>query len=168
MVLPAIASFLGSPQGQAVLGLGANLIGSFGKAEQKKMEEERKQKAYRKALNQALGIYEKGESDFLSETEKPLEELEELKKSIGEQSTEEQQSAAGRIKQDLASMGVRGGQAGTLLARRTGDIAKSGMRDILGKTYEEALGRRKKKADYLASKAKSGMSEAFRLQPSIY
>ena len=144
----------GLPQiGDILSGLGG-LAGSVSKADLAKMS----RRDYNDLLNRAYDLYTGGEERFLEESERALPELEELKSQIQDETGEYMQDYASQLASSLAQKGIRGGQAANILARGIGDVRKQGTRDILQKSYEDAMRRSGARMGYFGGKAGTGQS----------
>ena len=94
-----------------------------------------------------------GEREFLSATEGPLPELEQFKQAILGRETEAQGMADKRTQLALKEAGVRGPEAALERSRQAGGMNISLQRMLSELSYNEAQGRRGKRADYFAGKA---------------
>lgn len=107
----------------------------------------------REAAKQYMqGNYEAGEKQFFGEANKPLQEIEQVAQDIGQAGTEQQQEYAKQMASNLASQGVRGGQASTLLGRGAGQLSREALRDVNQLRAQEAMGRQEARLGYTAKK----------------
>ena len=107
----------------------------------------------KKRLGRAQEAMAAGEKEFLSATEGPLPELEKYKQAIFGGATEAQGLADKRVQLALKESGVRGPEAALERSRQSGRMNVNLQRQLSELSYQEAQGRRGKRADYFAGKA---------------
>ncbi len=104
-------------------------------------------------LSRSQEALRSGEREFLSATEGPLPELEQYRQSILEGGTEAQQRGNLQTQLALKQSGVRGPEAALERARQSNLRGTALQRQLSELAYNEAQGRRGKRADYFAGKA---------------
>jgi len=112
--------------------------------------------AYEAAKTLGVERFQTGETAFLSEAGKSSEVLGEVESDIEAGTAEALSKGSAQMAADLASAGVRGGQAATLLGRASGRTALDAQREITRLKLEEEA---QKKADltaYFSAKAAKG------------
>ena len=97
--------------------------------------------------------FNEAEPQYLSEAYTQLPELTQLVDDIANQSAEAQRQNRRQINANLAQQGVRGGQAGILANRATGELNRDLQRDINQTVYNEAANRQNSRLNYFGDKA---------------
>ena len=118
----------------------------------KKMQNELEQRAEKydtKLQNQ----FNEAEPQFQEEAYTQLPELTQLMEDIANQSAEAQRQNRRQVNANLAMQGVRGGQAGILANRATGELNRDLQRDINQTAYNEAANRQSQRLGYYSQKA---------------
>ena len=122
--------------------------------------EQRAEKYDQKLQNQ----FNEAEPQYIDEANTQLPELQQLIQDIAEQSAEAQRQNRRQVNANLAMQGVRGGQAGILANRATGELNRNLQRDINQAAYNEAANRQQSRLGYYSQKALtpwSAMSNAY-------
>ena len=122
--------------------------------------EARAEKYDRKLQNQ----FNEAEPQYQQEAYTQLPELTQLVQDIADQSAEAQRQNRRQVFANLAAQGVRGGQAGILANRATGELNRDLQRDINQQVYNEAANRQNSRLNYYSQKALtpwSAMSSAY-------
>ena len=120
-------------------------------------------KAYQAALEKAGVTAGEAESEFMQEASQVTPELKQLAQDIRERGTETLQDVGKEMAARLASQGVRGGQASTLMGRALGETGRGMQRDINTILAEDAMRRQAEKMAY--QKALGLGAEQFLLRP---
>lgn len=97
--------------------------------------------------------FNSAEPQYLDEAYTQLPELTQLVDDIANQSAEAQRQNQRQINASLAQQGVRGGQAGILANRATGELNRDLQRDINQTVYNEAANRQNSRLNYFADKS---------------
>lgn len=108
--------------------------------------------------------FNEAEPQYLQEANTQLPELQQLITDIANESAEAQRQNQRQINASLAQQGVRGGQAGILANRATGELNRNLQRDINQTAYNEAANRQQSRLNYYSQKALtpwSAMSSAY-------
>jgi len=153
----------------AGVGAGVNYFGQKGQAEAnaKQAEQQRKMEmdmfnarrgAYNDLINRGRGDMQAGETAFLNEANTQLPELQTMQNDMlsGNAAALNQGSAAMRA--NLATQGVRGGQAATLMNRGAADMAVNAQRGMNEMAFNEAAQRASERRAYQSQKAHMGQS----------
>jgi len=161
--IPAIVSAASSLVSQQS---GANAAAQQAKAQQEQLDAEnerqsRREDAYNALIGRGTKDFGEGETQFLSTYEKAPTELEQVKKDILSGGTAAMKAGSTQMQSDLASQGVRGGQASTLLARGAGEMTRGVQSDVDKQVLSEALERRQAKGGYFGQKAQRGQAATY-------
>ena len=151
-----------------ILGAGTNLINNAAlenyanklASEMANGLEGRAEKYDQKLQNQ----FNEAEPQYQQEANTQLPELQQLVSDIANQSAEAQRQNQRQINATLAQQGVRGGQAGILANRATGELNRDLQRDINQTVYNEAANRQNSRLNYYSNKAATPwgtMSQAY-------
>ena len=100
-----------------------------------------------------------GEEQFANEANTQLAELGQLVQDISDESAEAQRQNARQVNAELARQGVRGGQAGILANRATGELNRDLQRDINQTVYDEAAKRQDARLNYFGQKGLTPWSD---------
>lgn len=111
--------------------------------------EARAEKYDQKLQNQ----FNEAEPQYQEEAYTQLPELQQLVTDIANQSAEAQRQNRRQINANLAMQGVRGGQAGILANRATGELNRDLQREINQRVYNEAANRQNSRLNYYGEKA---------------
>lgn len=103
--------------------------------------------------NRLINQFSDAEPQYLNEANTQLPELTQLVDDIANQSAEAQRQNQRQINASLAQQGVRGGQAGILANRATGELNRDLQRDINQTVYNEAANRQNSRLNYFGDKA---------------
>ncbi len=115
-----------------------------------------RQKAYEEAISRGAGQMGEGEAGFMADVNTANPELAQQQADILSGNAKGLQQASGQMSANLASQGIRGGQAGTLLGRATGEMGTAAQKDINAMRYTDAATRAAEKRAYEAAKAGRG------------
>ena len=163
-----------------------SVASDLGNALTKSSEAENYRNAYQNYLNYLMGIankmgnelegraekydtklqdqFKEAEPQFQTEANTQLPELTQLINDIANQSAEAQRQNRRQVNANLAMQGIRGGQAGILANRATGELNRDLQRDINQTAYNEAANRQNSRLNYYNQKALtpwSNMSSAY-------
>ena len=89
-------------------------------------------------------------------TGQPLSELGTMRQDILNQTNDVLNAGSRSLQANLAQAGLRGGQAGTQLARGVGSMTTQANQDLNKMIYDEATQRRLQQMAYEAAKAQAG------------
>lgn len=153
--------------GAALIGGGTSLLGGLASGiassnaanaalDQSKWAMNLRKKAYDEMLGRAGATTTAGESALSGLTGTQLPELAQMKQDVLNQNNQALNQGASQLQASLQQAGLRGGQAGTQLARGIGSMTQSANQDINKMIYDEALQRKQLQAAYEAAKAQAG------------
>jgi len=129
----------------------------LGLTEQQKQSEIRK-KAYEQAVATGSAQMAQGEQGFMGSINEANPELDTMSNDIANGNARALSQGAGQMSANLATQGVRGGQAATLLNRGTGSQAISAQENINQLKYQDAATRAAQLRAYQAAKSQAGQS----------
>lgn len=144
----------------ALIGAGISALGSVagglmgGSAEESAYK--RRLEAYNEMIRRAKGLMDTGEKAFYNNVNNPNTYLNVLNRQILENTNKSLNNGAKQLQTNLALQGIRGGQAGTLLARGIGDMTQTAMNNLNQMNYDDEAQRRNLKASYDMAKAQIG------------
>lgn len=155
------------------IGLLGNVFGmnQQSEAERERAEEEKRvqlarEQAYKDTMARSGTQMSQGEAGFMEAVGSAPESLEQAKQDILTGGAKGLQKASGQMQANLATQGVRGPQAATLLNRGTGEMGQNIQMELnkLGLTDEQD----RKKALLAYQAAKAGTAQQANLSPANY
>lgn len=161
--ISAILSVLGTMgQAQAKSGSARYAAKAQKQAAMAKLQQRAKEFRTRELLDRELRgagelVGARGEEGLMKETGQALPELQAAQQAAAAQGTEGQQQASAQLRADLAKSGVRGGQAGQLMARQSGQMGINMQRQLDEMALREAEKRRQMRGDFFARKGTMGL-----------
>ena len=117
-----------------------------------------RQKAYAEAIAKGSSEMGEGENALTTEANTANPELEQQEKDIASGNAKQLQQGASQMGANLATQGVRGGQAATLLNRGTGEQSIEAQKNINQLKYQDAATRAAELRAYQAAKAARGQT----------
>jgi hypothetical protein len=123
-----------------------------------KAQQAAREKAYQEAIATGQTQMGEGEQAFMSEADTANPELTTMEKDIASGTAQQLQQGAGQMGANLATQGVRGGAAATLMNRGTGATAIEAQKNINALKYTDSATREAEKRAYMAAKAGRGQS----------
>lgn len=117
-----------------------------------------RQKAYAEAIAKGGAQMGEGETSFMNEANTANPEIAQQEADIKSGNAQELQQGSAKMAANLATQGVRGGQAATLLNRGVGMQAIEAQKNINQLKYTDAATRAAELRAYQASKAARGQT----------
>lgn len=157
----AAAGSVAGPWG-AVIGGAVGAAGSIASGIMGSNAEEqaflRRKKAYNNMLKRAMGIQTEGETAFnnLTNTQNPY--LNVIGQDLQNNTNDIINAGRNQINAGLTQQGIRGGQAGTLLARSVGNMTNQANQDYNQMMYGDIANNRNLQAAYNQAKALAGVN----------
>lgn len=154
-----IAPLVGAALISTLGGLAGGIMGGNAQsaaAELSQSQFKKRQKAYEEMLKRAQATQTAGESALTGLTSQPLSELGTMRQDILNQTNDVLNAGSRSLQANLAQAGLRGGQAGTQLARGVGSMTTQANQDLNKMIYDEATQRRLQQMAYEAAKAQAG------------
>jgi hypothetical protein len=153
----------------AILGIGSIAMGktnAYNQARQAQSQEganadqmemfKKRKAAYDAAQARGGQQQQAGEASFLNETGAPLAELGQAKQDVLSGGAEGLNQASGQMAANLATGGVRGGQAATQMRRGIGQMGTDTQRQINEMAVNDAQSRRQMRGGFFGQKASAG------------
>lgn len=151
-----IAPLIGAALISTAGGLAGGLMGGGAAKEAAQWKTKMSKQAYDEMLKRAQATQTAGESALTSLTSQPLAELGTMRQDILNQTNDVLNAGSRSLQANLAQAGLRGGQAGTQLARGVGSMTTQANQDLNKMIYDEATQRKLQQMAYEAAKAQTG------------
>ena len=143
--------------GGAAGGTSALLGGIMGSNAEEEAYKRRKQ-AYDNMIKRATGLQTEGERVFNNIVNNPNPYLNQVAYDLQNNTNDVLNAGRNQINAGLAQQGIRGGQAGTLLARSVGNMTNQANQDLNNMMYQDIANNRNLKAAYNQAKALAGIN----------
>lgn len=130
-------------------------------AEEEQARYEARKRAYEAMIGKAGEDYKIGESQFMTEANLPLPELQQMQEDIVSGQAKGLQEGTGSMRAALATTGTRGPQAAEQLRRYIGETSVGAQKDINKMKYDEAGRRAEERRSYTAGKARAGQTAGY-------
>ena len=135
-----------------------NTVMSREQLAENKRQFDTRQSAYNQSVATGSAQMIKGEQGLMDSINGANPELSAMSNDIANGNARALQQGAGQMSANLATQGVRGGQAATLLNRGTGSQAVSAQENINQLKYQDSATRAAQLRAYQAAKAQAGQS----------
>lgn len=157
----AAGGSVGGPWGAIIggaVGAGGSLLGGIMGSNAEEEAYKRRLKAYNNMIKKATGLQTEGETAFnnIINTQNPY--LNVIGQDLKNNTNDVLNAGRNQINAGLSQQGIRGGQAGTLLARSVGDMTKQANQDYNQMMYGDINQNRQLQAAYNQAKALAGIN----------
>lgn len=157
----AAAGSVAGPWGAIIggaVGAGSSLLGGIMGSNAEEEAYKRRLEAYNNMIKKAKSTQQAGETAFnnIVNTQNPY--LNQIAYDLQTNTNDVLNANRNQLQAGLAQQGIRGGQAGTLLARSLGNITNQANQDLNNMRYNEIANNRNLQAAYNQAKALAGLN----------
>lgn len=157
----AAAGSVAGPWGAIIggaVGAGSSLLGGIMGSNAEEEAYKRRLEAYNNLIKKAKSTQQAGETAFnnIVNTQNPY--LNQIAYDLQTNTNDVLNANRNQLQAGLAQQGIRGGQAGTLLARSLGNITNQANQDLNNMRYNEIANNRNLQAAYNQAKALAGLN----------
>ena len=157
----AAAGSVAGPWGAIIggaVGAGSSLLGGIMGSNAEEEAYKRRLEAYNNLIKKAKSTQQAGETAFnnIVNTQNPY--LNQIAYDLKNNQNDVLNAGRNQINAGLAQQGIRGGQAGTLLARSVGSMTNQANQDLNNMMYNDIANNRNLQAAYNQAKALAGIN----------
>ncbi|MBO7713183.1 MAG: hypothetical protein J6S85_06405 [Methanobrevibacter sp.] len=153
----SVAGPWGAIIGGAV-GAGSSLLGGIMGSNAEEEAYKRRKQAYDNMIKRATGLQTEGERVFNNIVNNPNPYLNQVAYDLKNNTNDVLNAGRNQVNAGLAQQGIRGGQAGTLLARSVGNMTNQANQDLNNMMYQDIANNRNLQAAYNQAKALAGIN----------
>lgn len=157
----AAAGSVAGPWGAIIggaVGAGSSLLGGIMGSNAEEEAYKRRKQAYDNMIKRATGLQTEGERVFNNIVNNPNPYLNQVAYDLKTNTNDVLNAGRNQVNAGLAQQGIRGGQAGTLLARSVGNMTNQANQDLNNMMYQDIANNRNLKAAYNQAKALAGIN----------
>lgn len=157
----AAAGSVAGPWGAIIggaVGAGSSLLGGIMGSNAEEEAYKRRKQAYDNMIKRATGLQTEGERVFNNIVNNPNPYLNQVAYDLKNNTNDVLNAGRNQVNAGLAQQGIRGGQAGTLLARSIGNMTNQANQDLNNMMYQDIANNRNLKAAYEQAKALAGIN----------
>ena len=157
----AAAGSVAGPWGAIIggaVGAGSSLLGGIMGSNAEEEAYKRRKQAYDNMIKRATGLQTEGERVFNNIVNNPNPYLNQVAYDLKNNTNDVLNAGRNQVNAGLAQQGIRGGQAGTLLARSVGNMTNQANQDLNNMMYQDIANNRNLKAAYNQAKALAGIN----------
>ena len=157
----AAAGSVAGPWGAIIggaVGAGSSLLGGIMGSNAEEEAYKRRKQAYDNMIKRATGLQTEGERVFNNIVNNPNPYLNQVAYDLKNNQNDVLNAGRNQVNAGLAQQGIRGGQAGTLLARSVGNMTNQANQDLNNMMYNDIANNRNLQAAYNQAKALAGIN----------
>lgn len=157
----AAAGSVAGPWGAIIggaVGAGSSLLGGIMGSNAEEEAYKRRKQAYDNMIKRATGLQTEGERVLNNIVNNPNPYLNQVAYDLKNNTNDVLNAGRNQVNAGLAQQGIRGGQAGTLLARSVGNMTNQANQDLNNMMYQDIANNRNLKAAYNQAKALAGIN----------
>ena len=140
------------------VGAGSSLLGGIMGSNAEEEAYKRRKQAYDNMIKRATGLQTEGERVFNNIVNNPNPYLNQVAYDLKNNTNDVLNAGRNQVNAGLAQQGIRGGQAGTLLARSVGNMTNQANQDLNNMMYNDIANNRNLQAAYNQAKALAGLN----------
>lgn len=157
----AAAGSVAGPWGAIIggaVGAGSSLLGGIMGSNAEEEAYKRRKQAYDNMIKRATGLQTEGERVLNNIVNNPNPYLNQVAYDLKTNTNDVLNAGRNQVNAGLAQQGIRGGQAGTLLARSVGNMTNQANQDLNNMMYQDIANNRNLQAAYNQAKALAGIN----------
>ena len=157
----AAAGSVAGPWGAIIggaVGAGGSLLSGIMGSNAEEEAYKRRKRAYDSMIKRATDVQTAGENALFSSLNKQNHYLNQMAYDLQTNTNDILNAGRNQINAGLAQQGIRGGQAGTLLARSVGSMSNQANQDLNTMMYNDIANNRNLQAAYNQAKALAGLN----------
>lgn len=157
----AAAGSVAGPWGAIIggaVGAGGSLLSGIMGSNAEEEAYKRRKRAYDSMIKRATNVQTAGENALFSSLNKQNPYLNQMAYDLQTNTNDVLNAGRNQVQAGLAQQGIRGGQAGTLLARSVGSMTNQANQDLNNMMYDENQQRKALAEAYNQAKALAGLN----------
>lgn len=142
----------------ALINTAGSIAGGINQANAEQENYKRRRKAYDDVIKQAIQYYNEGQNAFYNDVDTPNSYLGVMQRQLADNTNKALNMGRNQLNTALAQQGIRGGQAGTQLARGIGNMVNDANQNLTNLNYQDEAQRRNLRTAYDMAKAQAGIN----------